>query len=141
MIPLIEHIYASKGLYQQLINPLCRKYDLTDSQVAVLLYVADPNPADTAAKIIKSQRLKKSLVSMSIDDLEKRGLLTSYYKEGDHKSKHLKVNEEARPIIEEALRIQEEYYALLTKGLSEKDKVTLNRCMSLVNMNISRYDS
>ena len=41
MIPLLESAYASKGLYQELLGPLCKKYNLTDSEVIILLYLAD----------------------------------------------------------------------------------------------------
>ncbi|MCR4855700.1 MAG: MarR family winged helix-turn-helix transcriptional regulator [Erysipelotrichaceae bacterium] len=139
MIPLLESIYGAKGLYQQLLGPLCRKYGLTDTEVIILLYLADKNPADTATEIIKAQRLKKAVVSVSIDDLEKRGLISSVYAKEDRRIKRLMVNEEAWTIIREARRIQDEYVALLTEGL-EKDEVSeLNKYLKKVNNNISRY--
>ena len=139
MIPLIENVYASKGLYQKLLGPICKKYDLTDSQIIILQYLADPNPVDTATKIVKAQRLKKSVVSMSIDDLEKKGFISSYYQEGDRKTKHLKVNGTAKPVIKDARKIQDDCYELLTDGFDEEDRSRLNRYMKKINRNISRY--
>ena len=139
MIPLIESVYAKKGLYQEMLGPLCKKYDLTDSEVIILLYLADRNPADTATMIIRSQRLKKSVVSMSIDDLENRGMIESYYLEGDHRTKHLKVLDSAKPIIKEAKKIQDQYYDLLTQGLKENEKDLLNTFLKKINRNISGY--
>ena len=104
MIPIIENTYASKGLYQELLNPLCRKYQLTDTQLVILLYLEDSNPADSAAMIMRFQRLKKSVVSNSIARLKKRGYVTSSFREGNRKTKHLQIAESARPIIEEANR-------------------------------------
>ena len=139
MIAFIENIYAGKGLYQELLSPLCRKYDLTESELVILLYLADPNPADTATKIIRSQRLKKSVVSISIDDLEKRGLIESYYLNGDHRTKHLRVLEKATEIISDAEKVQDNLYELMTQGLSEKDKDEFIRISEMVNGNIERY--
>ena len=139
MIAFIENIYAGKGLYQELLSPLCRKYDLTESELVILLYLADPNPADTATKIIRSQRLKKSVVSISIDDLEKRGLIESYYLNGDHRTKHLRVLEKAAEIINDAEKVQDNLYELMTQGLSEKDKDEFIRISEMVNGNIERY--
>ena len=139
MIPLLENAYAAKGLYQELLGPLCKKYDLTDTQIIILLYLADSNPADTATKIVRSQRLKKPVVSMSIDDLENRGMIESCYRDGDRRSKHLKVLDDARPIIREARKIQDRYYSLLTEGLDEEEKDQLNSCLKKVNENISGY--
>ena len=139
MIPLIENIYAGKGLYQELLSPLCRKYELTESELVILLYLADRNPADTATKIIHSQRLKKSVVSVSIDGLLKKGLISSFYHEDDHRTKHLTVNETAKPIIREGKKIQDQYYELMTEGLKDEEKDSLNRILRKVNRNIGRY--
>ncbi|MBR4471349.1 MAG: MarR family transcriptional regulator [Erysipelotrichaceae bacterium] len=103
------------------------------------MYLADRNPADTATMIIRSQRLKKSVVSMSIDDLENRGMIESYYLEGDHRTKHLKVLDSAKPIIREAKKIQDQYYDLLTQGLEENEKDLLNTFLKKINRNISGY--
>ncbi len=139
MIPLLESAYASKGLYQEMLSPLCRKYDLTDSQVVVLLYLADPNPADTATEIVRKQRLKKSVVSMSVDDLQSKGLIESYYRDGNRRTKHLKVTDAARPIVREARKIQDRYYELLTQGLKNEEKDQLNGYLERINTNISGY--
>ena len=139
MIPLLESIYASKGLYQELLGPLCKKYDLTDSELIILLYLEDSNPADTATRIVASQRLKKSVVSVSIDDLEKRGMIESYHEQGDRRTKHLRVMDPAKPVIKEAKKIQERYYDILTDGLSPAEKGQLNEYLKKVNQNISGY--
>ncbi len=139
MIPIIENTYASKGLYQELLNPLCRKYQLTDTQLVILLYLEDSNPADSAAMIMRFQRLKKSVVSNSIAQLKKRGYVTSSFREGNRKTKHLQIAESARPIIEEAKMIQEDYVAILTKGLSEEECEELNLLIDKVNRNMQEY--
>ena len=139
MIAFIENIYAGKGLYQELLSPLCKKYDLTESELVILLYLADPNPADTATMIIRSQRLKKSVVSVSIDDLEKRGLIESYYLDGDRRTKHLRVLEDAKEIIKDAEAVQDNLYELMTEGLSQEDKDEFIRISEKVNRNIERY--
>ena len=139
MIPLLESAYASKGLYQELLGPLCKKYNLTDSEVIILLYLADNNPADTATEIVRFQRLKKSVVSMSLDDLENRGMIESCYEEGNRRTKHLKVKDNAREVIKEARKIQEQYYQLLTEGLEKKEKDQLNDYLKRINRNISGY--
>lgn len=139
MIPIIENTYASKGLYQQMLNPLCRQYELTDTQLVILLYLEDNNPADSAAMIMRCQRLKKSVVSNSIADLKNKGLVDSSFHEGDHKTKHLIVTAKAKPILEEAKKIQEEYYKVLMQGLSLQEEEKLNSLLEKVNRNIERY--
>ena len=79
------------------------------------------------------------VVSMSLDDLENRGMIESCYEEGNRRTKHLKVKDNAREVIREARKIQEQYYQLLTEGLEKKEKDQLNDYLKRINRNISGY--
>lgn len=136
MIPFIETIYGAKGLYQELLSPTCKKYDLTDNEIMILLYIADEKTADTAKEIISSLKMKKSVVSMSIKDLEERKLVHSSYSESNHKIQHLEVDEKALEIVSEAKKIQDDYYDMITKGFSKVDKTLFKKLLSKVNKNI-----
>ena len=138
MFSIIDNIYASKGLYQELLGPVCKKYNLTDSEVVILLFLAG-NDGDTATDIVLRQRLKKSVVSVSLKDLLDRGLISSTYLDGNRKSAHLKVTEKAEEIISEAKKVQDDYYKLLTDGLSKDEKNNLSSYLKIVNDNIKSY--
>lgn len=138
MFSIIDNIYASKGLYQELLGPVCKKYNLTDSEVVILLFLAG-NDGDTATDIVLRQRLKKSVVSVSLKDLLDRGLISSTYLDGNRKSAHLKVTEKAEEIILEAKKVQDDYYKLLTDGLSKDEKNNLSSYLKIVNDNIKSY--
>jgi MarR family transcriptional regulator for hemolysin len=138
MFSIIDNIYASKGLYQELLGPVCKKYNLTDSEVVILLFLAG-NDGDTATDIVLRQRLKKSVVSVSLKDLLDRGLISSTYLDGNRKSAHLKVTEKAEEIIAEAKKVQDDYYKLLTEGLSKDEKNNLSSYLKIVNDNIKSY--
>lgn len=138
MVTVIDNIYASKGLYQELLGPVCRKYDLTDSEVIILLFLAEKEDV-TATDIVLSRRLKKSVVSVSLKDLHDRGLIESRYLDGNRRSVHLKVTDDADEIIAEARNVQDEYYEILTEGLSREEKNSLKACLKKVNENIRKY--
>ena len=138
MFSIIDNIYASKGLYQELLGPVCKKYNLTDSEVVILLFLAG-NDGDTATDIVLRQRLKKSVVSVSLKDLLDRGLISSTYLDGNRKSAHLKVTEKAEEIIAEAKKVQDDYYKLLTEGLGRDEKNNLSSYLKIVNDNIKSY--
>ena len=138
MFSIIDNIYASKGLYQELLGPVCKKYNLTDSEVVILLFLKG-NDGDTATDIVLRQRLKKSVVSVSLKDLLDRGLISSTYLDGNRKSAHLKVTEKAEEIILEAKKVQDDYYKLLTEGLSKDEKNNLSSYLKIVNNNIKSY--
>ena len=138
MFSIIDNIYASKGLYQELLGPVCKKYNLTDSEVIILLFLAG-NDGDTATDIVLRQRLKKSVVSVSLKDLLDRGLISSAYLDGNRKSAHLKVTEKAEEIVLDAKKVQDDYYKLLTEGLSKDEKNNLSSYLKIVNNNIKSY--
>lgn len=139
MFSIIDNIYASKGLYQELLSPICKKYDLTDSEIVILLFLASKPDGDTATDIVLRQRLKKSVVSVSLKDLQDRGLITSSYLDGNRRSLHLDITDKAKDIVLEARKVQEEYYKILTEGLSSKEKTNLRNYLEVVNDNIKRY--
>lgn len=139
MLTIIDNIYASKGLYQQLLSPLCKKYDLTDSEVVILMFLADKSTGDTATDIVVNERLKKSVVSVSLKDLQDKKLISSEYLDGNRRSVHLKLEEKARKIVKEAKKIRDNYYQILTEGLSKEDKDNLNSYLKVVSNNIKKY--
>ena len=136
---MFDIIYASKGLYQELLRPVCKKYDLTDSEIMILLFLNDEPEYDTASDIVKRRKMKKSVVSVSLRDLENRGLIEGYHLEGDRRSLHLKVNESAKEVISEAKQIREDCYDLLTEGLSRKEKDDLRSYLMTISGNIAGY--
>lgn len=139
MLTIIDNIYASKGLYQQLLSPLCKKYDLTDSEVVILMFLADKSTGDTATDIVVNERLKKSVVSVSLKDLQDKKLISSEYLDGNRRSVHLKLEEKAHKIVKEAKKIRDNYYQILTEGLSKEDKDNLNSYLKVVSNNIKKY--
>ena len=138
MGPLIENVYASKGLYQSLLTPLCRKYDLTDSELIILSYFSN-NSGDTASDVVSSQRLKKSVVSGSIKDLVDKNLIEGFYLDGDRRSFHLKLTEDGKDVAREVKKIQCSFYNLITDGLSEEEKEVLKSSFKKINKNIRKY--
>ena len=138
MGPLIESIYASKGLYQTLLAPLCKEYSLTDSEVVILMFIYY-NDGYTATDIVFSQRLKKSVVSESLKDLMDKGLVVGNYLEGDRKSFHLSLTDDGKAIVKDTKKVQEEFYNIVTEGLSEEEKNTIKSSFKKINKNIRKY--
>lgn len=139
MVSVIDNIYASKGLYQQLLSPVCKKYNLTDSEIVILLFLSRKQDGDTATDIVSNQRLKKSVVSESLKDLQDRGYIEGEYLEGNRRSLHLKLKKEAWTIVDEAKKIQKNYYNILTDGLNDEEKNNLKSYLKIVNKNIKKY--
>ena len=72
----VDFMADSRDFYTGLIDPVCKKYGLTQMEFNILLFLANNPECDTAAQIIKKRAFTKSHVSMSVRSLEERGLLT-----------------------------------------------------------------
>ena len=75
----VDFMADSRDFYTGLIDPVCKKYGLTQMEFNILLFLANNPECDTAAQIIKKRAFTKSHVSMSVRSLEERGLLTGEY--------------------------------------------------------------
>lgn len=75
----VDFMADSRDFYTGLIDPVCKKYGLTQMEFNILLFLANNPECDTAAQIIRKRAFTKSHVSMSVRSLEERGLLTGEY--------------------------------------------------------------
>ena len=62
---------AQKG-YARLLEPVCKKFDLTRNELDVILFLANNPNFDRAVDIVNNRGLTKSHVSMSVASLESR---------------------------------------------------------------------
>lgn len=136
-----ESTFLCRELYQSVLTPLCIKYDLTHAELIVLLFLSQNAQTDTAADIVKSRRLTKSAVSAAVHTLEKRGLVSGGYSDGNRRSIHLKIQEKAEAIIAEGKAAQNAFYEVLTNGFSEAEKSSLKELLKRISLNIKTYNS
>ena len=73
MYNFVENIFLGKELYQTILAPVCDKYDMTHTEMVILLFLASNPHLNTATDIVKGRRMTKSLVSMSLRSLQERG--------------------------------------------------------------------
>ena len=83
---------AQKG-YARLLEPICKKWDLTRNELDVMLFLANNPDFDRAVDIVNHRGLAKSHVSMSVTNLESRGLLERISDPADRRTVHLKLTE------------------------------------------------
>ena len=51
----VEFMADSRDIYTRLIDPVCKKYGLTQMEFNILLFLANNPEFDTAAKIIRKR--------------------------------------------------------------------------------------
>jgi len=123
-------------LYNSLFGSLLEKYQLTQLEIDILLFLANNPPFDTARDIVEKRHLAKSHVSSGVDSLASRGLLERSRQDGNRKTIHLRLTEKAAPIVEEGRAVQMRYGKLLLKGFSDQEMEQLFRFLERAAENV-----
>lgn len=110
---------AQKG-YARLMEPLCKKWNLTRNELDVLLFLYNNPEYDRAVDIVQNRGLSKSHVSLSISNLESRGFLTRREDPEDRRTVHLALTEAAIPIAEKGQLSQRQFFSYIHRGITQE---------------------
>ena len=136
----MDSTQRSKKIYGTMLEPLCRRYDLTRNELDILLFLANNPGCDRAADIVSVRRIAKSHVSLSVGNLEKRQLLIREYEEGDRRAAHLKLTEAAQPVIREGQHLQKEFFTRMFEGLTRQELEQWGEVLTKICRNIDSID-
>jgi MarR family transcriptional regulator for hemolysin len=126
----------SRKVYSRQLEPVCRKWELSRSEVDVMLFLYNNPGYDRAADIVTRRGMTKSLVSMAVTSLTDRGLLERQLSPQDRRTAHLRLTEPGRSIAAEAKAAQEQFFATLYRGVSAEELDTWERITRRVHENI-----
>lgn len=135
-IALTDLRILNQKVYRRFLEPVGEKYGLNRAELDVLLFLANNPGYDTATDIVEYRGLVKSHVSAAVAKLEERGLLTRSFQNGNRRTVHLALTEEATPIVEEGRRGQEEYVKILHQGISDEEMDLLKSILKKIMMNV-----
>ena len=93
----------AKKNYAKCLEPICRDQDLTRNELDVMLFLYNNPQFDRAADIVSRRGIAKSHVSLSVTNLESRGLLVRRFDPVDRRQAHLELTEQGFAEGEEAL--------------------------------------
>ena len=130
---------AQKG-YARLLDPICKKYDLTRNELDVLLFLANNPSYDRAVDIVQNRGLSKSHVSLSISNLERRGLLTRTEDPNDRRTIHLALTDSAREVTEAGQMAQKRFFSYLHQGVTQEQIQLMVEFAQRVSENIKNID-
>ena len=111
----------TQKVYGRLLEPVCKKWDLTRNELDVLLFLFNNPDYDRAADIVARRGMTKSHVSLSVTSLVERGLLERQFSPEDRRTVHLHLTEGGAAVAEEARNAQEEFFGLLYTGITEEE--------------------
>jgi len=129
----------AKKSYNMILAPICSKWEITRNELDVLLFLQNNPQYDRATDIVTYRGIAKSHVSMSVANLERRGLLARKYDEADRRTAHLVLTEQGYGIAREARKYQTQFFSALYQGITEDEfalwgRVTEKVCNNIRNL-------
>ena len=131
-----DTLNQSQKVYTRQMEPVCRKWELTRSEVDVLLFLYNNPECNRSADIVTRRGMAKSHVSMSVSSLEQKALLQRQFSETDRRAAHLHLTEQGRRIAAEARKLQLEFFRALYEGVSAEEFRIWEQTTQKVRVNI-----
>lgn len=125
--------------YEMLTRKVCEKYQLTQMEYDILIFLHNNPQHNTAAEIVKIRKSTKSHVSSSLKNLENRGLVERIQSVDNKKHIEIALLEKAVPIIEDGIKVQKEFAKTLLQGLSEEEKRICVEVFNKICKNADEY--
>lgn len=107
--------------YESFCQPLCKKFQLSQTSFDVLMFLANNPESNTARDICEIRGIRSGMASVAVDFLVKNGYLIRQADPDDRRIWRLLITEKSTEIILTGKQIQQEFGHQLTEGISEKD--------------------
>lgn len=116
--------------YELLSGRVCDEYGLTQMEYDILMFLHNNPQHNTAAEIVKVRKSTKSHVSISLKNLENKGLVDRIQSETNKKHIEIALLDKAELIVEAGINAQKEFAQDVLSGLTEEEK---RMCINVFN--------
>ena len=130
------HARTLELLYHKLQSPVLARYQMTQIELDVLLFLANHPGLDTAKDIVEIRRLTKSHVSAAVEGLSRKGYLLRVRRPDNRKLIHLTLLPEAAPVVADGQANQRAFFQTLEQGLSPQERAQLDALLRRVTENV-----
>ncbi len=126
------------ALYKKKTRAICDRYQLTQMEYDILMFLHN-NPAyTTATDIVSIRKLTKSHVSSALKMLEDKGYIRRYYELNNRKTVHIEVLELAKGIIQEGYNVQKDFFDTIFFGFSEEERNQYRTLLDRIYENVEK---
>ena len=108
-------------LYDSFVSPVKEARGLTRCKLDILAFLRNNPGNDTARDIIEKRCLPKANVSVAVDSLVRKGLLSRAPDPADRRLTRLVLTEAADDVLPDILKAQAAFQEALFAGLSEEE--------------------
>lgn len=132
-------LFAMRQAYSKCCEPICRRYDLTQMELSILMLLDENPEEDTAQDIVNKWYLAKSHVSVSIDQLQKKGYLIREKDSLNKKKIHLILQESSAPVIRDGKEARDSFGHAMEKGMTPEEAQVLRQSLTILLNNLKEY--
>ena len=125
--------------YSHYLEPVCKRWNLTQNEMAVLLFLYNNPGRDRAADIVECRGIAKSHVSLAVSNLEQRKILTRHFEPTDRRTSHLALTEHGKEIAREGKERQRAFFQALYDGVGPEEMEQLRHLGQKIMTNIAAF--
>lgn len=131
-------VLSAEQEYSSYRKQIMKKFSLSAAETDVLMFLANNPEFDTAAQVARLRKIPKSQVSLAVNALFEKKLLSGSYGPSNKKSIHLTLTEEAKPVVAYGSMVQEEFGSMLFAGFTAKELEEFGRLHGKLAENIEK---
>ena len=135
-----ETVLRAQKSYNRLMEPVCRKWDMTRNELDVLLFLANNPTWNRAADIVRGRGMSKGHVSLSLRSLEARGLVARREDEKDRRTVHLVLTDSAGEIVKDGQLAQQVFIGRLREGITPEESAIMQSVSRKLEENLRRME-
>ena len=109
--------------YELLSGEVCDRYELTQMEYDILMFLHNNPKYNTAADIVKIRKSTKSHVSTSLKALENKGLIERIQSTRNKKHIEIVILNKAESIIKDGMKAQKEFAKNALDGLTKEESI------------------
>ena len=113
---------AVTALYEKKTRAICDRYQLTQMEYDILMFLYNNPTYTTATDIVSIRRLTKSHVSSALKMLEDKGYIRRFYEDNNRKTAHIEVLKLAEEILQDGYNMQMDFFDTVFLGFSEEER-------------------
>ncbi len=133
-------VQQAKKCYSRALEPVCRQWELTRSELDVLLYLANNPGHDRAADIVAGRGMVKSQVSASLVTLKQRGLVRRSEDAADRRTVRIRLTEAAEAPVQAGREAQKRFFESAFRGITQEEMEHWRRMTEKVKDNILKAE-
>lgn len=125
-----------KGLYDQALDPVAQRWNLTRMELDLLLFLANNPTHNTAAEAVRLRQWTKSHVSAAAHSLQDKGMLSAEHPESNRKTLLLTPLSAADEIVRDGQAAQQSFYHAMLRGFTPAERQALEDISKKIARNI-----